>query len=311
MENSQLVHIWANRESENKRCGNLSIRSGELFSYQKIIGKHFDGFTIIQDSKYMSHTTSTHISLAHRACSHLTTYSASNLSSIARNSIDEIAKVLFEEYLDKIHNALLKLSRARKYIATTFSEIRLMAGDACQLFNLTGYESNEQYSWLVTLRHSNNASYILSDDSYLLEQLQLRYKLDLLAKINREQELADIESEAYKLASIARIEQQKEKIKDWRAGIFNGNLFELPVMLRLSGEEIETSHGARVPLNEAKKMYSKYLLGEKLAGYKVGHFLCSSLENEIIKIGCHSIPMGEVRELFAGLIVSDLTSTQH
>jgi hypothetical protein len=297
MDNEQLIHIWANK-GHDRRSGNLSIRSGDLYSYEKLIGKHFEGFTLIQSSEGFSVTTSRHISLAYRSVSHLAVYFADNLRFIERLSIEGIGKQLFNEYSDKIDNDLKSLSRARSHIVNSFNRIRELAHDACKLFVMSNQDRIPAYEWLLVLANSNNASYSISSaDTYLLEQLQARYNLDLLKKLNNEKLADSRKEEQRKLQALKRIEDQKQNAIKWRAHKFPGNLFDLPVMLRIIGDEIQTSHGATVPLKEAYALYQAHLSGNSITNYRIGHFTVTHVNDEYIKIGCHTIPMQEVKDL--------------
>lgn len=94
-----------------------------------------------------------------------------------------------------------------------------------------------------------------------------------------------------------------EALPHWRNGGPNAYGFHvLPVALRLSsdGAKIETSHGADVPLNEARALYTQlkngYYLGEKIGGFPI-----HGETGGILKIGCHNIPLSEVEALAASL----------
>src|ERR1019366_1782123 len=49
------------------------------------------------------------------------------------------------------------------------------------------------------------------------------------------------------------IVRQQELITKWRAGQYSGYLYDVPVMLRIDGDEVVTSRGARFPVSHAKR----------------------------------------------------------
>lgn len=71
-------------------------------------------------------------------------------------------------------------------------------------------------------------------------------------------------------------------------------------ILRLAGEEVETSWGARVPVDEARKALR--ILGRMIErggnaaepAESIGHYRGMRLEGGALRIGCHLIPLGEV-----------------
>lgn len=95
-----------------------------------------------------------------------------------------------------------------------------------------------------------------------------------------------------------------EQLATWRAG---GRLFpgshSGPVYLRLVGDTVETSRGARVPLPDALALYRALApvadRGVALPELSVGHYRGVYLRNAVVTIGCHNIPWTEI-EAFAG-----------
>lgn len=93
-----------------------------------------------------------------------------------------------------------------------------------------------------------------------------------------------------------------EQLATWRAG---GRLFpgshSGPVYLRLVGDTIETSRGARVPLSDALALYRALApvkeRGVALPELSVGHYRGVYLRAGIVTVGCHSIPWPEIEAL--------------
>ena len=68
--------------------------------------------------------------------------------------------------------------------------------------------------------------------------------------------------------------------------------------LRLNGEIVETSRGARVPVREARILFDRYKSDKDIMGFKIGAYTVLGKEAAGIKIGCHFLPTHEI-ELFA------------
>jgi hypothetical protein len=66
--------------------------------------------------------------------------------------------------------------------------------------------------------------------------------------------------------------------------------------LRLSndGEHVETYRSASIPVTVAKGLWRRLQRGEDVKGMSLGHYTVTKLENDILTVGCHSIPMSEI-----------------
>ena len=96
--------------------------------------------------------------------------------------------------------------------------------------------------------------------------------------------------------------QEAAKIAAWRAGEHVAIPRQLSPMVRIVGDTLETSHGARVPLNHAARLVkiAKRIAekgGEHFApgtGPQVGHFRVTSIAADFATIiGCHSFTSDE------------------
>lgn len=85
--------------------------------------------------------------------------------------------------------------------------------------------------------------------------------------------------------------KQHDNLKKWLIGEFHGTLYNIPVHFRLTsdGTEIQTTKGARVSLEAAKRLYNKLKNGENCKGEKIDGFTLIDNNPETIKIGCHVI----------------------
>ena len=104
----------------------------------------------------------------------------------------------------------------------------------------------------------------------------------------------------FKAARAARIaELNKEKVTQWLAGDAVSLGRDVPMMLRIKDDQLQTSQGARVPLRDAIKL-TLFAASRRAAGkawrrngerHHVGAFECDSItESGDIVAGCHRIP---------------------
>jgi hypothetical protein len=115
---------------------------------------------------------------------------------------------------------------------------------------------------------------------------------------------AKTEREAAKQRELEAIEAAKETIAQFRAGNPRvGYLYGVPVMLRLNGEEVETSRGARVPVAHAKRAL-QFIRTIRKRGkawesnghtFHVGHYRISKVAADgTLTAGCHVISSEEI-----------------
>lgn len=90
---------------------------------------------------------------------------------------------------------------------------------------------------------------------------------------------------------------------EWQSGAY-GQLHTNPVMLRVDGEEIQTSQGARIPLAAAPMVWAKVERARKsgrcyepsgLADVTIGDYALTRIEADgTLVVGCHTIPYSEL-----------------
>ena len=104
----------------------------------------------------------------------------------------------------------------------------------------------------------------------------------------------------------ARIEREKNRVALWQAGDTSIDVpYGLPVMLRASGGDLETSLGARVPLDQARRTYDfarkVRTLGWHRNGqtHKVGMYELDAVNDAGLVAGCHRIKWEEVERFAA------------
>ena len=132
---------------------------------------------------------------------------------------------------------------------------------------------------------------------------------DLDALKEREKVANEKRAKENKQRRIAREKQQAEamaealeRLEGWKRGSNNyGSFYRLPIALRLSNEGaiIETSHGARVNMEDAKNLLACLNRGADIIGTSIDGFTVRAVSKNSIQIGCHKIPMSEIKRVVA------------
>ena len=106
------------------------------------------------------------------------------------------------------------------------------------------------------------------------------------------------------------LERQKELLIKWKVGKYYGNLYNIPIHLRIDNGEVRTSMGAKVPLKDAERLFKLFLTVSKNGqGYtsdsksiKIGQYTLDKIYlDEIdnqwkILIGCHLLCEKQIKE---------------
>ncbi len=104
-----------------------------------------------------------------------------------------------------------------------------------------------------------------------------------------------------------RIKRDASKIQDWLAGKpGSAASHQWPTLLRMEGEEMVTSKGARVPLSDTKRAFeflsrmrrNEHLLTGLRLPFKVGMYQIDAVNAHGVVAGCHRLSWSEV-ERFA------------
>lgn len=114
---------------------------------------------------------------------------------------------------------------------------------------------------------------------------------------------------AEKAKAEKQAQERAERIEAWRNGgapLWRADLEAMPcALLRVVGDTLQTSHGASVPLRDAKRLFSfisqnmgAHVRGAVPVGFKVGAYELSLIEeNGDFRVGCHFIKYEEAARL--------------
>ncbi len=281
MNSNELAHLWANKSRESARASNFYFQGDTIFSYGSHfpIARHFKG-AVLFTSKSYSVSTAKHIGRARYAANHLQTFT---VSDPLRDPCGEDVR----EYGEQIKNEALRVARSRKpdFYLKQLERTVLEANTFCEKF---GFKT----------RFAMPANW---------EELKAR----AAASAQKERKAT-----AAKKAKQER--EAREVVEKWLAGEsvtiphFIAKVYLREKMDKSAGLEqpaewsLETSKGARVPLDEAQRAF-RFAITRREKGwhrngetFAVGSYQLDAVNEAGIVAGCHRIGWDEI-ERFAKL----------
>ena len=332
----EIAHLWAHQTQDDARNpqGNLYFRGATLYSYRdsypiaKIFKKKAATLVLHVENTY-SNTTAGHCSDARRATSHLPSIVVPDVvpdSAYSRGGHAQNIKFL----VDKAAEHLSKAQRALQ--VSTVSWRRNVARGAL--------EDAEAYSKFFGIRRKVPAFPELAWNAAIAraERIENPDPVQDAKRFRAREQRAKVAGEVgeyreemarsmtaaghcvgYRAligkrwpAAIARLTGKTARPfyhamaqrTDWRLGL--GYPADGPVMLRVNGEEIETSQGARIPLDHAPRVwrlvqavissgrpYVRNGRTEHAGPYPIDRVDVDGT----VKAGCHTIPHSELRSM--------------
>lgn len=269
----EVCHVWAQQTQSEGKAGNIFFEGKSIYSY----GRHFeaarfvDRETVLLNSYRYSVSTAQHLSLIRQAVRHKQVFTVPSMT-------DHRANVTY--LIEQARDHFDKAKRARKR-----AEWEMGYGRAT-------VQTTRDY--ITKLRVSVPDSHVelwqaLHTDTYLNSEVQA----ELLAKARAAQAA---EREATKQARIKREAEEAAQLAKWVAGELSYGRFSA-MRLRVKDDEVQTTHGARVPVSEARKLYRALKAGVNVEGQQVGYYRVTRVTDSELVIGCHNIPLSEVERI--------------
>jgi F0F1-type ATP synthase membrane subunit b/b' len=267
--NRELTHVYAQQSQEHGRSGSMFFYGTKIYSYgyHYLLAEFIDNETVLINDTGYSNTTSKHISLVRSATSHKRQFFKT------------------ETDLNEVHNTitsyLQKLPRARENKEYYLKQI-------LKLFrNLNKY-----------LEYTETKTKVSKTKEYKeLKTIVQRLETD------KESILKEV-SEFNKRKAQREKEKQKEQIKLWRNHEIRYLNRSAESLLRLSldKKQIETSGGVDIEIKKAKVLYKLIEAGKDIKGFKLDYYTVLGIKDNVLKIGCHNIPLKEVNTIGKQLI---------
>lgn len=279
--NSQLAHVWANQLQLEGRASSMFFYGPVIYSY----GHHYEIARFLEtdngqkvcfvNANGYSNSTAKHTAHVWAAIpdgiptfkvpfATGSTYSYNRVHHIDVQSLPGIIAAMLVECKNLCHDQI----KAR----TNFYSFSQAAGryetivEICQLFNLDIPARPENYE---------------------------------AARIKAEH-LRNTQGERQRAKELKELEKSKELLAKWLQHEFNGQLYNVPVHLRISrdGKLIETTKGAKVDLQAGLRLLAKLRNGSDVKGEKIDGFTLIENTLDHVKIGCHTISWPVINQLF-------------
>jgi hypothetical protein len=294
---SEVCHIWANRTQNEGKANNIFFEDNIIYSY----GKHFELAKFIEynNKVYLFVNTASYSNSTSKHQNHVR-------SAINENLIDKIFYFDFSTSSTYSTRSTYSFYLNENSIISTVDRLILEAKKAFDK-QLKAREN----TWQVNngLRYLNNAIDLISEFYQLSSNgfIDQKIKIDILndlktSAINHANHLQATKQERDTKKQARKVELEKTKLERWLKGTYNQTLYNLPVYLRLQGDYIQTSHGAKVPKLEALKAFIRIKQGENIEGEKIGSFTVNKQENNLLLIGCHKIEINRVETFLTSLL---------
>lgn len=287
MANTEAAHAFFysdggfyNRRTPEAFCNDL------FFSYSTCIAKKAktkDGRMILLLSKNkFSSTTSKHIAALKQACY----WDIVEIpQTIDRNDFDN-SEVLASLYNDLNYSAETNLALKRNRETFNYNYETLQA-----LTEVVGFKVDRK----ILRKHKNTYDKINNPEALAKlkakqrvadkrKQERLKAKLNKLIKKNTLSELA-------KMAYGYEAFEGKTDLKKYI------NPYDDLSFVWFDGEFVKTSQGIRVDRREAETLIKLWQAGKVKHGMKIGQYTILEITEEFVKIGCHKIPMQNIKEL--------------
>jgi len=262
--NRELTHIYAQQSQHYGRSSNMFFEGTELYSYGKhyLLAEFIDNETVLINDTGYSNTTSKHISLVISATSHKRQF------FIKETDLTEVHNTIIE-YLQKLPKARVNKEYYLKVILKLFKSL------------------NEYLEYTETkTKVSKLPKY--KEIKTIVQRLETE-KETILKEV----------AELNKRKAQREKENQKERIELWRNHEIRYINKSAKSLLRLSldKKQIETSGGVNIETKKAKALYKLIEAGKDIKGFKLDYYTVLGIKDNILKIGCHNIPLQEVNTI--------------
>jgi hypothetical protein len=271
-----VAHLWAHKSQDYARNpGHNFYFSGDtIYSY----GSHFpiarhvarNGHSaVLFTTRSYSTTTAGHKCVVDSACRHLTVFHVADVTA---------TRPQFAQYRAEYMALVGKYAKARQRKPEHLEALRRLVSEA------------NQYAEFFGLR----TRLTLPDDlTGMVAECQAIEKREKTRKQREERK---------------REREAQERLQKWVDGEtdYPPSAYGQPIRLRIAGDELQTSRGARVPLAHAVKAFRVLKrLHDKGQAYQrnghtihLGHFALDSLDIEgNVTAGCHTVAWPEIERV--------------
>lgn len=280
---AEVAHVWAQRTHPEGRAGSnahLFFEGDTIYSYGHHfpIAKWLDENTVLFTTRKYSVTTSGHMRDVHSAIRsgvkiyyvyNPTDTPSSNAETWIRDLVLNQARIKRarknkEFYLREAENSLLSL---KEFLKRFKVKIPLDVKAEWELIKSGQFLDGEAWK----------------------KYEKRRAEIDAEMGRRREEERKRIEAE------------NAEKLEQWKNGEDVSIYSDNPLLLRVKDDTIQTTKGASIPLAVALKLWGRIKAGADVIGMSLGYYKIDSFNGDVLMVGCHAIPLSEMKRLAESL----------
>jgi hypothetical protein len=270
-----VIHAFAQRpndpntEGRTSGGGNVFFDGVSLYSFGRHyeLARYLDPNTVLINDLGYSKTTGKHISKAQHA-----------LSQYKRFYVTGCDPMQVRIRLEAIRKRLATARKPEKYVSEA-------------LHIIERYNEWRQY-------HADHLEAFQRRPGYTPTELPIIG--ELLQLIN-----AEDFTERIKAARDAEKKRKATAAESFRSAFKNFEPFEkyrnaasLPYsLIRINGDQVETSQNVRIPIEEARRAWKLYKLGQIKHGDAVGGYKVIAATADQVRIGCHLLNVTDLREV--------------
>lgn len=275
----EVFHYWANQVQESGKASAVSFDGPTLYSYAAVIAHIYDE-GVLHSTGIWSNTTSGHQSAARYASRHLHSCYAPVVTAYTMESLHTANKRVWRDKLAHCLGELTDHPRRKKSINARISII-LSQRDAYRDFFKLDWEDADLGALTEEVKAAN-AEALASAEQFRLAQIEKARQ---------------------------RVIEQQEDLARWRNGEDVRTSF-IVTACRVVGDEIETTHGARFPVDHGKALWPTLcqLFNEHKSYHRNGHtfhlgvYALDSFNEDMngtLKAGCHTVAWEELESIAA------------
>ena len=262
--NRELTHVYAQQTQKHGRSGSMFFEGSRIYSYgyHYLLAEFIDNETILINDKAYSSTTRKHVYLVTIATSHKRQFFKT------QTDLTEVHGTI-KDYFQKLPRAREKKVYYLKQISRIFVDL------------------NKYLEYTKTK----------TKVSKLKEYKEIK-KIVQRLEAEKEAILKEM-AEFNKRKAQREKEKQKEQISLWRNHEIRyiNKLSHSLLRLSLDKKQVETSGGVNIETKKAKVLYKLIENGKDIKGFKLDYYTVLGIQDNILKIGCHNIPLQEVNTI--------------
>jgi hypothetical protein len=297
--NSELSHVWANQTQSHGKGSNMFFEYGTIYSYgyhfrlgQFITNKEGQRCVFLNDRSY-SNTTNKHQSLVRRSIPqdvpffHVVSF-FDDIDASSRAHKENLIQYINEA--ERLQGLAIRANKLKMgYLSQLNNKLDIL-NKYCLFFNIdtldifnpilgNGLTLQERYNkvnaWAVDFSNSDE-----------LKKWQQKQKENQLKAIEKAKEKAKEHIELFRQFKISSI---------------YANLGHYLLRFNKESQMIETSGGVKMPKPLFISAYKRLIRNELEKGQHIGSYTFNGVDGEIVSVGCHKIPMTEIKNIVAVL----------